>query len=280
MSKDRETILKSVVNASGFAFQLGIEHQVERTQEEHRWEVLAREHPWSTDERNGFADLILGYGIVRLVVECKRPRDASWVFLIPRGSIERTHRCRALWTDATSGKPNLLGWDDFGLTPESAESEFCVVRGQGEGDRPLLERISADLMESLPSIAEDELRLARPNSISRHWVYIPVIVTTAKLELCRFAPENVTLSDGLLDLASFETVPFVRFRKSLAHSLNPHSAAHSLGDLTRDKMRTIIVVNSEHLTEFLRQWKMWSVDQWSGELPWTLARRVEAKSQP
>jgi len=38
--------LKRLVNASGFAFQLGIEHAVRQNQGEYGWDVVSREHPW------------------------------------------------------------------------------------------------------------------------------------------------------------------------------------------------------------------------------------------
>lgn len=275
MKKDREDILQSVVNASGFAFQLRLEHHVRETRSRHQWDVLTREHPWSTGDRSGFADLILEQGIVRLIIECKRPRDASWVFLVPHGDSEQIDRCRVQWADASPEKPNLLGWDDFKVSPASIESEFCSIRGQGEGDRSLLERLSGDLIESLPSIANDDFQLAPANRISQHWIYVPVIVTTAKLEVCRFSLGDVDLQEGILKQSSFETVPFLRFRKSLAHTLNPHARGTSLNDITSDKMRTILVVNSEHLPEFLEQWDIGLLNRWISEWPWSTARRIE-----
>ena len=274
MKKEREEILQSVVNASGFVFQLGIEHRIRETRSLHRWDVLAREHPWSVGDRSGFIDLILEQGIVRLVIECKRPRDASWVFLVPAGGPEQATRCRAQWADASPGMPDLLGWDDFSVSPASTESEFCLIRGQGEGDRSLLERLSADLVQSLPSLANDDFQVAASTRFSNQWIYVPVIVTTAKLEICRFSSGDVDLREGTLEQTSFESVPFLRFRKSLAHGLNPHVRASSLSDITADKMRTILVVNSEHLPEFLNNWNIGSLNRWVSEWPWTIARRL------
>jgi hypothetical protein len=275
MKKDREDILQSVVNASGFAFQLKLEHRVRETRSSHGWDVLTREHPWSTGERSGFADLILEQGIVRLIIECKRPRDANWVFLVPEGASEQVHRCRAQWADASPEKSYLIGWDDFSVSPASVESEFCSIRGQGEGDRSLLERLSGDLIASLPAIANDDFQLSFANSIPQHWIYIPVIVTTAKLEVCRFSLADVDLLDGTLRQSTFETVPYLRFRKSLAHKLNPHASGTGLHDITADKMRTILVVNSEHLPDFLEHWDIGNLNRWIPEWPWTTARRIE-----
>src|SRR5262249_25748498 len=82
-----EEEFRKIVNASGFLFQLRVENEIETTQLDHRWTVLAREHPWQdvASDRNGYIDLVLGKANVRLVIECKRTRDADWIFLVPKG---------------------------------------------------------------------------------------------------------------------------------------------------------------------------------------------------
>ena len=47
------------------------------------WKVAAREHPWKSASGTGYIDLVISSGRVHLVVECKRPRDATWMFLMP-----------------------------------------------------------------------------------------------------------------------------------------------------------------------------------------------------
>lgn len=52
------------------------------------WKVISREHAWRNAESgaDGFIDIVLGNDVEdnqRFVIECKRPRDASWIFLIP-----------------------------------------------------------------------------------------------------------------------------------------------------------------------------------------------------
>src|SRR5437899_1635740 len=92
--------LRKMVNTSGFPFQLGVEREVKETRLRHGWEVLPREHPWRQAEsgKSGYIDLILSKGFARMVVECKRPRDGTWVFLVPdvptNGSLMRFMQIR------------------------------------------------------------------------------------------------------------------------------------------------------------------------------------------
>ena len=85
---------------------------------------------------------------------------------------------------------------------------------------------------------------------------IPVIVTTAQIKVCQFNPDNISIEEGYLSDASFDTVPFIRFRKSLSTNLPSNKrpdnlvVAHNLND------RTILIVNAMGLTEFLREWEL------------------------
>jgi hypothetical protein len=88
MGRTREDQLLSVVNASGFPFQIRVAHLVRETAARRGWTVLVSEHPWTDEEtgENGFIDVVLGrdddYSL-RLVIECKRAKDSQWVFISP-----------------------------------------------------------------------------------------------------------------------------------------------------------------------------------------------------
>jgi hypothetical protein len=93
-----EDLIK-LINKSGFPFQLRVEHEIQRTKSDHKWELASREHPWSSTTNNelyGYIDLVLNHSEMpgdRLVVECKRikgddERQLQWLFLIPEGSRE------------------------------------------------------------------------------------------------------------------------------------------------------------------------------------------------
>jgi hypothetical protein len=75
--------LQTAVNNSGFPFQQGIQQLVNHSIT--GWRVELKGHPW-TDPQFGegrFIDIVASNSgnLVHLVIECKRARDADWIFL-------------------------------------------------------------------------------------------------------------------------------------------------------------------------------------------------------
>lgn len=259
MSNEKD--LRSIVNSSGFLFQLRVAHEIERSREAHGWEILAGEHPWRDQElgREGYIDLILGKGIVRMVIECKRVKEGAWVFLLPNATQagkNDTH-VRCMWMVAQSLKSGSeplrdyrSGWHDYYPQPPSYISEFCVVRGTGEGDRPMLEHTAGQLVEAVEALALEELFVSFNNAPGHKYIYVPVIVTNADLQVCRFRAETVPLADGRLPevAGEFESAPLVRFRKTLTVRPMKYTLVQTVRDSHRDKTRTVVVVNAERLT--------------------------------
>jgi hypothetical protein len=276
MGTDGDKAFRDLVNASGFVLQLGLEHAIRESQRSHGWDVVSREHPWSSPEGSGFVDLILSKGIVRLVLECKRVRDGAWVFLAPEDSRPTTgFRCQ--WAQGAKDLKDLVGWDDFALAPESCEADFCVIRGTGEKDRSLLERIAAGLIESLPSLAIEELMTMAWTDFSTEVIHIPAIVTTADLYICRYSPSEIDLTNGVLNDAKFEKVDYIRFRKSLAHALSPAASIVDIGKIARDKERSVLIVKPTALPSLLEQCTLTARQGWYNA-PWVVARRIEKQS--
>ena len=273
MTIPEDSTLRDLANASGFVLQLGLEHQIRQTRADHGWDILSREHPWSSGSSSGFVDLIIGQGIVRLVIECKRPRDGAWLFLAPAGA-PPTRRFRCQWAQGSRDKSDLVGWDEFLLAPDSPEADVCIIRGTGEKDRSLLERIVGGLIESFAPLALEELNTLAWVDGYNELLHVPVIVTTAKLYLCRYDPQDLHLEDGTLGSASFEPVPFVRFRKSLAHSQSPYASIVDIGAIARDKERSVLIVNPTELAPLL---KVLDVKPRGGfqRAPWIAARELE-----
>ncbi len=138
----------SALNASGFLFQMRVEEEVKAGRERHDWAVAAREHPWHHEKsgHSGFADLVLADGGGgRLVVECKRSKRAHWYLIVPADAQSTVRRAPLYWTQDVLvqgvAKGQRLGWGSVQVFPETFESAFCIVRGSGENDQPLLERI-------------------------------------------------------------------------------------------------------------------------------------------
>lgn len=265
--------LRKLVNSSGFPFQLRVAQEVASTQSSHRWEVIAQEYPWRDEitGREGFIDSIIARpGAQRMVLESKRTRDADWVFLIPVGAVggtgDRGTHVRCLWTYASSeyqpqvpeSSANQLqcrsGWHDFYAEPESYISEFCVVRGTGEGQKPMLENLCRILLNAVESLAGEELSLASGRGRTVRYIYVPVIVTNANLHVCRYSVDTVSLHDGNIPAGDFEEVPYIRFRKSLATTLTESNNINSIEIANRDRNRTVIVVQAQHLVNFLSNW--------------------------
>jgi hypothetical protein len=126
------------------------------------------------------------------VVECKRLAEAAtYLFLVPEGSGGQTHRFRCLGAHFP-GSIVQRWWDDVWLEPETTETQFCVVEGTGPKDRPILERVGAELVVAVEAVLNDEIRLhTRVSKHQRFWAGFPILVTNAQLVVCEYAPADV-----------------------------------------------------------------------------------------
>jgi len=258
MSENNESLL-NVINKSGFLFQARLEKEI-KSARPGNWEPIAHEHRWVDpfDGKEGFIDLILEYGIDRIVIECKKTTDATWIFLIPENQGD-TNRARLLWTfegiiPGGTFRKKTSEWYDFATNAISLEALFCIVRGQGENDSPMLERLSSSLLRSIESLASEELEYAPKPSGSIH-VYWPVIITNTRLFICRYDPDKIDISTGHLSDASFDEIPSIRFRKNLSSSVQAKQYSE-LGQANLDYERTVFVVNSNHILTVLGQMKI------------------------
>jgi hypothetical protein len=249
--------LSALVNNSGFPFQLGVEHEIQTnpSPSNNPWAVLTREHPWKHPDtgENGFIDLIAHRGCYRLVIECKRSRDADWAFLVPQDQRPTATRIRSRWMRIRSEWENVNAIDDLHWLPPSYESAFCAVRGQGESHTPMLENLSNTLLASLDSLSQQDLTVHRSHQWRNLFVYVPVIVTTARLNVCLYDPGRVSLTTGETDGLTFETVSAVRFRKSLTTSLPEDGSLKGLEDCYAASERTVFIVSAPNLPSVLAE---------------------------
>jgi hypothetical protein len=249
--------------------QLALEDAVRSTERRHRFEIEAREHPWKHEDESGFIDLILGRSTMRLVCECKRTRDANWVFAVEHDAADE-QRARLLWTEVTARGP-LSDWFNFLMETASPQSSFCMIRGQGENDSPLLERLAGKLMSSVEALADEELRLRVPGDTrDNRRVYVPIVVTTARLWVCRYDPGKIDIATGRVDEAAFEEVQTIRFKKALS-SAGTVEAEESqempyrrFRQVSRLQERTVFVVNSSAFVSLLESWRGNVVSESSG----------------
>jgi hypothetical protein len=78
-------------------------------------------------------------------------------------------------------------------------------------------------------------------------------------------PERIKVGDGTLDAGDVEisTVPFIRFRKSLATQF-PKGKFYDLRAANRARERTVFIVNAASLPEFLKGWQLSPLDEFGG----------------
>lgn len=273
MTNDELTLKQ--INKSGYPFQLRVEEEIRQTQRVHGWSVASSEHPWtSTDkEASGFIDLVLKhdqFNTFRLVLECKRmkaedARQLQWIFLTREQESEPTSlmSCfevagRMIGTESEGfAWADMRVWDNVRLTPLSLQSEFCILQSDDGRRQPILESLAAEVLESIEGLAEEELKIQRQVSSRTLSFIFPAIVTNAELAVCRLDPAKINIADGTLDKGNVEitTVPFIRFRKSLATHL-PEGKFYDLKQANKARERTVFVVNASSLPEFLKEWKM------------------------
>lgn len=264
MSNDLNKQARSIADSSGFPLQIRIANIVESLS---NWQVLVEEHSWLLEETNlsGFIDLVIEnyqqYGDIKtdkfyaMLIECKRVKQAKWVFLVPEINKMKFTRARLWYSNSIGGTWNHFDWANCQVEPKSYESQFCAIPGMEQGRRNILERIASELSEATEAFARQEReQQERQTSPQHHFkrIYIPIIVTTAELIVSRFEPGSISLKDGSLpDNAIFEEVPSVRFHKSLATKLpSDHNTIEKVHD---DTKRTIFIVNAGKFEEFLNE---------------------------
>lgn len=250
-----------VLNESGFPLQIAIEHLVS-TVTPGGWRMRYSEHAWRSQDNSqaGFIDLVLQNqnDTAVMVVECKRVRDANWLFLSSTGTARSRAHCKGWVSHHQQDSFKFFGWEDFPVDPQTPEASFCVIRGQDvNGRRPMLERVASEVVASTEALALQEKPLHVPPSSRQFRMYFNVIVTTAPLLMAQFEPASISLAEGTLDEASFTEVPFLRFRKQLLDASIPADLLdYQNGAVARSRESTVFIVNAEHFAEFLQEFEV------------------------
>lgn len=262
MTESRNTL--AIVHRSGFPLQMHLQEIIRSKAGEHHWALLAYEHPWKNVEGDKrFVDLVagcdgfwLGHGLgtrpcrATLVIECKRIAG-TWVFLATpparEGGVAQLLRFQEGGSPTPAFAPRPFG-------PSMPESEYCVLETGGREDRRQLESMGTDLLESVEAIARADWKAsADPKCQFGSALYVPVLVTTAALQLCVFEPMAVSLNDGRVSgeqVKELKPVKWVRFNKDMgffegAKKLEPARWG------TKGPHQTVFVVSAEHFEAFL-----------------------------
>jgi hypothetical protein len=255
-----------LLNSSGFPLQLAVEQTIHSLKPD--WELI-REAPWHdrSTGQSGFVDLVAQYGMERIVVECKRPRGGRWLFVTAKDSQPQEGRVRLCWTYYGVVAKKTMAFEDMRLRPTSYESDICIVGGQAEDQKPMLERLSHSLLTSQLSLAREEMALAEHGLIYPTSVYIPVIITCAELLVSQIDPSSISLVDGTVSEPTFQSVELVRFRKSLLTAELELERSHDVSNRARGSEATVIVIHAASLPQILQDWGLRPKDRF-GRFPW------------
>jgi len=254
-----ERDLLSIVNKSGFPFQIAVSNLVTNLRTEQNWSVLYTEHGWqsSNGQEKGFIDLVVQSKNKRqvLAIECKRDAgDTPWIFF-DSDLKGKPRRHAKLYFNTSRPAVQDSYWGDGLMDPQQCEAQFCVVQGRDEKNRiSMLERDAATLVAATEALAREEADLAQALQISMR-IYTSRLVTTAKLIVCEANPSDISLVDGKLSDAKMHEKSYVRFRKQIY----THTSNRSIESFDRfegmayAKEHTILVVNVSALGDVLAE---------------------------
>jgi hypothetical protein len=260
---------EKTINDSGFPLQLGLEELAHGVP---NWAVILSEHAW-TDPLSSepkFVDFVMRdkSGHQSLVVECKRARDTEWLFLRKPPESEHSNArtaVRARMTVRPAGSGRVFdGWQDVQYQPGSPEATHCAVRkpreGRGENH---LESAAAQIVRATDALAEQEViifdrerRTKKGFNTAVGHVYVPVIVTRARLFICDADLAKVDLDKGEAPCPSIRPVPVIRFRKSLGSTDSRRSGAWTIEQFAEESLRTVMVVQASAMQQFLSNWEI------------------------
>lgn len=251
--------LSELVNKSGFPLQIRLEQEIRSTEKDHKWKIVSSEHSWtSPDGSVGFIDLILEKSGLCLVIECKRFLDGNLVFLLDKNIDPSNYLIRLLWSHyfKMPDNDNLFlktGYFDFPSTLSSHQASFCVTPKKDE-DRYTIEKLAGNLISSIECLPLQEYKIESKRTYYGDLcsVFLPVIVIASELFVCHLRPDNVNLESGRIDNLHFEPVQFIRFRKSLPSTVESDSKVEDLGSLNKINERTLLIVRSSNIVDFLK----------------------------
>ena len=258
---------RTQINASGFPFQIRVEHEIRSRYSEHRWRVSAVEHKWKNKAtgQEGFIDIIVEKNPVLgishyLIIECKRMKMGGCVFLNgPEDSEE--HRAILLDFRKSHNGEEHPCWRKYDPDPRSLIATFCTVPGQHDKQTPMLERICDSLLDSAESLADEMFSKApkpQPGSLGIKSLFIPAIVVNTELKSCAIDPKDITLDEGELKdgHGALASAPYIRFQKNFGTRYNSLDNAVDLKDINKANQRTVFVVNAGSLVTFLARWEI------------------------
>lgn len=244
--------LLDTVNKTGYPLQLAVSDALKRSSA--RLQVVAEEHRWVTPDEGaeGFADIILRTDLdhfpaaLVLVLECKRraPQKGALQFLVAsdEGSDD-------LATVAFAEQGQDWGfWQETSIGPVCPRALFSLGRDENPSGRREVEVAGKELTPAAYAIACETAR----DFTGRYGVIVvPVLVTTAELQVCRFRPQDLHLRDGLLTDAAYEPVPIVKVHRSFGGPGHYRTGGRPFVIRSTQARRTLFVVNAAAVVDFV-----------------------------
>jgi len=134
---------------------------------------------------------------------------------------------------------------------------YCVVAGQDAKSRPMLERVASEVSAAMEAIAIEELPVITKRGYGLR-MYVPVIVTTARLVVSQLDPKLVTLQNGEASAIAHQVQPWIRFRKQFSseYAVEPKNPEWNFSELAAAKEKLVFVVNVESFPDFLAKWRV------------------------
>ena len=227
---------------SGFPFQTAVARVARNVQ---HCSVVAEEWPWRDDASDAqFLDIVVEKRPFFVgCIECKKTQKA-FTFLQPKGTNNRITSARAVFlrTDIGVNRKHRLYCGEYPeIAPGSVEAEFCVVSASdSEREKRLLERDAQLVVHATDAYAE---HVRRNKSGQPGCIFVPIIVTNARLFAADYDPAAVSLESGQISpvtAATVTPVDCVRFYKSFTAD-----GDRDLGN------RTVFIVSAAKLERFL-----------------------------
>jgi len=227
--------------ASGLPFQTAVAQVIRHSD----YALSNEEFPWRDEAGSDrFLDLVAVKNWFTLTIECKKTRKEMLTFLRPASSQGDTNYTRCLrFSHSVLSFTRLKPYfENLALAPRSAESQYCIV--------------SATDLEKNPRMLEQDVQrlVAGTDAYSRHCnrpgdplsdrLFIPLLVTNAKLFVADYDASDVSLETGEFPMpppAKISPVKWVRFRKAFT------SVPEDFGE------RTVFVVAAAALRQFLNK---------------------------
>jgi len=278
MEQDLSGLLLNALNEQGFIFQEACKHRLEEVQT--GWKVKAFEYPVSLQGNDTQVDIVLQNSYsdspeLWSLIECKRadPEYVYWLFGSPGLPIGDA-LCSALGFSshsASSEEPfriqKLVEPLHFGISTYDAKSWMEVKRNPKKERASNIENIEKafkQVLRGTAGFAQEQLcqRHKHPNTIRTF--FIPIVITTAKLYVAGYKPEDVNLETGTISKEKVhlgpngqppEEVEWVLVDYGAGENLAPGSTPENFwsvdpGELQKYKTRSIFIVNSKSIPGF------------------------------